>query len=471
MSTGLSKRRKHELKELAASLGLSVEGLNKDLIDRIKNHVAKHGSDDPELRQLLREESPRTRRSTESARLASLSSTNEDGDSSEEELTQHRTTRSSPKRKSTATATTTRISKKTESDSESAEDPLSEHQVHNFMDHMQTDLHGAKEKAQALEHIIQEKYQSGKEALRRASKDFSYTVTHAVDDVVGTMNNIKEKSKGLRRESHNAHDDDNEDRQHHRRHHRRRHSHTRYHGNDEDGEPGWGVRIFEELRHRVANCTGACDFSTCSTRCWQYVQDLGSTSLGFVWITFVLELAVFMSAAHFQYGNDDNEGWLSCWHFFTNWDAFLKPFFAYYGTLFVIPTLLSQLFNVDRARKLRHHEEDEHHHHRPHLTTGLLSRKTTSGLSYFVFKFALTYVLSQTETPVHTATGLAGLAKETVENLAGVHGHHHHHYHHLWSGYKLLTEVFRYVPPSLGMATSGVGTVLALAESIVSRRR
>ncbi|KAG0255883.1 hypothetical protein BG011_004876 [Mortierella polycephala] len=352
MSTGLSKRRKHELKELAASLGLSVEGLNKDLIDRIKSHVAKHGTDDPELRELLREDSPRTRRSTESARLASLSSTNEEGDSSEGELTQLRTTRSSPKRKTTTATTTTRISKRTESesDSESAEDPLSEHQVHNFMDHMQTDLHGAKEKAQALEHTLQEKYQSGKEALRRASKDFSSTVTHAVGDV------------------------------------------------------------------------------------------------------------------------DDNEGWLSCWHFFTNWDTFLKPFFTYYGTLFVIPTLLSQLFNVDRARKLRHHEEDEHHHHQPHLTTGLLSRKTTSGLSYFVFKFALTYVLSQSTTPVQTATGLAGLAKETVENMAGVHGHHHH-YHHLWSGCKFLAEVFRYVPPSLGMATSGVGTVLALAESVVSRRR
>jgi hypothetical protein len=37
-----------------------------------------------------------------------------------------------------------------------------------------------------------------------------------------------------------------------------------------------------------------------------------------------------------------------------NRSDFLLPFFSYYGTLFVVPTLLSQLFNVDRARKLRH---------------------------------------------------------------------------------------------------------------------
>jgi len=139
----------------------------------------------------------------------------------------------------------------------------------------------------------------------------------------------------------------------------------------------------------------------------------------------------------------------------------LRPFFSYYGTLFVIPTLLSQLFNVDRASKQRPREDD--HHHEPPVT-GLLARKTTSGLSFFVFKFALTYFLSQSAIHVHSLGGMASLAKEAAAS-------HHHHHHTLWEGCKYLAEVFRYVPASLGLATSGTGTVLALAESIVSRRR
>ena len=66
-----------------------------------RNHVAKHGTKDPELRELVREESPRAgRRSTEisSTRLASLSSANEDEDTSDS-TAQTRATRSSPRKK------------------------------------------------------------------------------------------------------------------------------------------------------------------------------------------------------------------------------------------------------------------------------------------------------------------------------------------------------------------------------------
>jgi len=102
--------------------------------------------------------------------------------------------------------------------------------------------------------------------------------------------------------------------------------------------------------------------------------------------------------------------------------------------------------------------------------TGLLSRKTTSGLSYFVFKFALTYFLSQTSVATYQGgTGLLGLAKEAAETVASHTGFGTHH-PTLLEGCKFLGEVFRYVPSSLGLATSGVGTILALAESIVSRR-
>ncbi|KAG0027408.1 hypothetical protein BGZ81_005638 [Podila clonocystis] len=131
----------------------------------------------------------------------------------------------------------------------------------------------------------------------------------------------------------------------------------------------------------------------------------------------------------------------------TNWKNFLWPFFVYYGTLFVLPTLLSQLFNVDvsRPHHTRHHQD---HGSGPstgttfnttHTMTGLLSPKTTSGLSYFVFKFAITYLLMPRN--------------------------HSSHYSGIWQGCKALYE---YVPATVGLAISGVGVVLALAESVVS---
>lgn len=138
----------------------------------------------------------------------------------------------------------------------------------------------------------------------------------------------------------------------------------------------------------------------------------------------------------------------------------MTPFFAFYGTLFLVPTLLSQLFNVDRSH--RHHNRNEGP---GGALTGLLSRKTTSGLSYFVFKFALTYLFNQAASYPNRG-GLAGLAKEAAEAAVG-----HHAHHHLWQDCEYLAEVFRYVPASLSAATSGVGTILALAENVVSRRR
>ncbi|KAF9966163.1 hypothetical protein BGZ70_003123 [Mortierella alpina] len=450
MATALYKRRKHELKELASNLGLSNEGSRESLADRIKLHVAKHGTADPSLRDLVREDSPRTsRRSTESARLANLSSANDDDTS--DSGTHTRSMRSSPTKR--------RVVARTGTDSDSAEDPLSVQQVRNFMDNMQTDLHQAKEKAQHLEHALHDKFQSGKASLNRASRDLTSSVTHAVDDVVDSVSGLGARRSFRRGSRH--HDDEDDDDEDAGRHGRSRHRHHRHHGHEEQGWCSW---VVGEVRHRFTDCVGACGFSTCMSRNWERLHDLGSSSLGYVWITFVLELIVFTSAAHSQHGHDyDTNNWLSCLHFLANWDNFLRPFFSYYGTLFVIPTLLSQLFNVDRASKQRPREDD--HHHEPPVT-GLLARKTTSGLSFFVFKFALTYFLSQSATHVHSLGGMASLAKEAAASH-----HHHHHHHTLWGGCKYLAEVFRYVPASLGLATSGTGTVLALAESIVSRRR
>ncbi|KAG0368067.1 hypothetical protein BGZ54_002742 [Gamsiella multidivaricata] len=414
MATQLSKRRKNELK-----------GVRSVMFYPRQSHVAKHGSSDPSLHHLVREDSSRA-----GHRLASLSSANEDDDTSDG-TSQSRSTRSSP-RKKTALDSRDSTASRSGSDSDSTEDPLSEHQVRNFMSHVQDEVHEASDLAHSLEHILQEKYQTSKESLRRASKDLTSSVTHTIDGVKDAVNGVgskQHKSKGAHRGSRRHNDD--EDESHRRRSGHHRHRHHR-------GVDAWYRCVVEEVKHRFVDCAGACGFSTCMSRNWQR----------------------------------DKESWSSCFGFFTNWPNFLLPFFAYYGALFVIPTLLSQLFNVDRARKVRH-DVDEHHHHKPSMT-GLLSRTTTSGLSYFVFKFAMTYLLSQytLHHPVSSVSKLTETAKEAAETVASYTGFaHNHHSHHLWSDCEVVAEVFRFVPASLSLATSGVGTVLALAEAVVSKRK
>ncbi|KAF9029086.1 hypothetical protein BGZ52_001827 [Haplosporangium bisporale] len=429
MTIILAKKRKHELKEIALSLGLSDDGVREDLVTRIRHHVTTHGTSDPDLHELLREDG---QHSTESNRLASLSSAAEDDLS--DSAAKVRVTRSSPRKK----IATSRTSARTASDSESAEDPLSEHQVQNFMEHVHEDLEGAKDLAHLFEHTLQQKYRSGKETLRRASKDFTSSVTEAIDGVVGAVS-----GSGDGEGHHLRH-------RHDRGHHRHR------------GENSWCGTILSELKYQLGCNTGAdhCGLSACWADAWKKIHDLGSTSSGFVWITFLLELVVFLSSAFSQYSFPSHEGWFSCLRLFTDWKAFLTPFFAFYGALFLIPTLLSQLFNVDRSH--RHHSRNEGP---GGVLTGLLSRKTTSGLSYFVFKFALTYLFNQAVSYPNRG-GLADLAKEAAEAVVG-----HHAHHHLWQDCEHLAEVFRYVPASLSAATSGVGTILALAENVISRRR
>ncbi|KAF9964660.1 hypothetical protein BGZ70_006121 [Mortierella alpina] len=104
----------------------------------------------------------------------------------------------------------------------------------------------------------------------------------------------------------------------------------------------------------------------------------------------------------------------------TDWAGFLKPFFVFYGTLFLIPTILSQIVSMDRTR-IRHADR------------GILSRRTTSGLSYFVLRFAMAYLLAQSDDS-------------------------------LWSLIEERKEIFRYVPCTLVLITSGIGTILSLAS-------
>ncbi|KAF9214720.1 hypothetical protein BGZ59_003136 [Podila verticillata] len=448
MSTHLSRRRKQELRDIAKSLGLANDGTREDIYDRIKEFVATQPHD-AALREIVGEDiGSEVGGHTLTNTSSSVSSPTGSRRSSLTTTTTHNT-RSSPSKKTvTETRTATRSGGSGRNSSEATQG-LKEHQVHGFMNHMQHELHDAKDLAKQLEETLRSKFSSG------SSKA---TVTSNSSSARGgshSQHPLDHASSSTGRRSSKDHGDDHEPSSSSLRHRRRRSYEYGDGGYGENGLLGkayeWGQHWVGEIKHRFADCTGSCEFVTCATKPWKLLHDLGSTSTGFVWLTLLLELGVFLSQAyaHFQAANKGHhhDGWFHCLSFFTNWPDFLYPFFSYYGTLFVLPTLLSQLFNVDGSRFSRSHDSSEHHHT---PRTGLLSGRkfTTSGLSFFVFKFALTYFLGQSQ-------GLGSLLGHVTGG--GV-----------WSGCKYISQIFRYVPQSLGLATSGAGTVLALAESIVA---
>ncbi|KAG0051777.1 hypothetical protein BGZ83_003303 [Gryganskiella cystojenkinii] len=512
-TTSLSRRRKQELKEVAQSLGITDDGTREDLVERIKHHVSTSG--DASLASLLREDTPD--RSGNNSRRSSLDGV----------TTTTTSTKTSPRKKITITETTTTKTNgggKTTTTHLHANGGLSENQVSNFMDHMQDELHDAKDLAKELEDTLHKKFSTGNSSRgkstvtsttsttsrssgRRGSSSRSHPLdsghashaSHGHEDTdEDRSRHLEHRSARIRRSSHHVEDDEDEpEGRHHRRgSHSSRHDHDAHvsshssrshrHGHHHKGGlTGWWNHLTGEIQHRFAHCGshgGACRFSTCLQNQWKRLHDLGSTSKGFVWLTLLLELGVFLSQAYsyfhqnhhqthdhsgsgqYNFYHDWMPSWIAsyfttCWvphclSFLTNWPHFLQPFFSYYGTLFLLPTLLSQLFNVDRAA---HSSSSSDSASTSRGLTGLLAKKTTSGLSYFVFKFSLTYFLG------HSA-GLRSILGSAPHG--GGHGAKG-----LWSGCKYVAEVFRYVPPSLGLATSGAGTVLALAESIVQAGR
>lgn len=165
---------------------------------------------------------------------------------------------------------------------------MSEHQVRNFMGDLQTDIQEVKEFASSLEHTLHEKLQSGQATIRRASKDLTSGVVNAIEDVVGAVSG--NKGKRVHRVSHHSHAEEDSD--HHRHSHHSRYCRLGRHGEEERVDL-YG-KVCSMIKHRFANC------AACTSNKWQALHDLGSNSLGFVWITLLLELTVFLSSAFAQ---------------------------------------------------------------------------------------------------------------------------------------------------------------------------
>ncbi|CAO3566104.1 unnamed protein product [Mortierella alpina] len=385
----LSNRRKADLKDLATSMGLSSTGMREDLVERIRNHVAISGNS--ALRAQIRDNSPDifTRPTT----VKPSSSTPKS---------------SSPIKKPRRTVTVD-----DDMDDLDEEHPLQEHKVRQFMEHMQGELHQACHLAHQLEDTLHAKFTTGNSGI---DQDTITTTTRFGNRHYADGQDDPEGEGGrdhLRRDSH-------EDHTRHGRHPR----HHRHH----PGFTGWCRHVAGKLQHCIYDCRPIMMASRCARKQCSKVQELGSTSTGLVWLTFLFELAVFVSGAHSWHSLHQHEtaGLLPCLSFVKSWPDFLQPFFSYYTTLFLLPTLLSQLFNNHRAKSTN-----------------------PSALSFFVFKFALTYFLSQ-------STGQRSLLGRTATD------------HGLWAGCRYISDVFRYIPHSLGLATAGIGSVLSLAETIVS---
>ncbi|KAF9133178.1 hypothetical protein BGW39_010391 [Mortierella sp. 14UC] len=496
----LSRRRKAELKELASNLGLSEDGVREDIVERIKAHIAT--SNDPSLRALIRDDSPDA---TTTTTTTTYSNNTNSGSASG---------RSSPRKKAT-----TVVTKETRASSSShggarrgshshshTEDELEEREVRGFMEHMQGELHEARDLAKQLEETLHAKLTTGNTAhgkntittttttssssigggVRKGSNSGSHGLTgknstsssstHLLSGGSGGRRGSKDHhdnghssfsrqdsghssshhhegehtSSSLHRRDHDGDsqthllrssrlrrgdgdDDDKDEKGHHHNKHAHHHGHHKHHRHHH--RHSWGSQALCTVKNHLGNVY---DYTS---KPWRTLQDLGSSSRGFVWLTLLLEFGVFLSQAYAYSKNSSASSWSL--GFLTNWPNFLQPFFSYYGTFFLIPSLLSQLFNVDRARSSSSSSSGKA------SLTGLLSKHTTSALSYFVFKFALTYFLGH-------SIGLKSLLGTALPAGAKI-----------WSGCKYISDIFRYVPQSLGLATSGAGTVLSLAESIV----
>ncbi|CAO3570558.1 unnamed protein product [Mortierella alpina] len=184
-------------------------------------------------------------------------------------------------------------------------------------------------------------------------------------------------------------------------------------------ECGYLELALGEWKRRLCQLGGVLGLTRSDRNIWTKLHDAGSTTAGFVWLTLLLELGVFLWKAIRQHDSwhQDVSVWTRLGTVTTDWAGFLRPFFVFYGTLFLIPTALSQIISMDRPQ-IRH------------ARRGILSRRTTSGLSYFVLRFAMAYLLAQSHD----------------------------------SPRSLMEEIFRYVPCTLVLVTSGVGTVLSLAS-------
>ncbi|KAG9325196.1 hypothetical protein KVV02_002050 [Mortierella alpina] len=377
-STPLLKRRKAELIELSLSLGLSGEGTREIVQERIRNYISNYGTSDNSLRDLVGKDDQES--SNE------LQTTRDEDERLQHHVNEHPIASSFPRRSSGASRA---ILGTKGPDATSA---------------MQDELFEAMDLARGLQKTLR----GGQTSSRRSSASFQSASmrTRDHDSICETRVSGAAAVHGKKRSSSIAGSCSSQE------------------GATDDDDPvecGYLKLVLDEWKRRVFQLGIVLGLTTSDCNIWTKLHDVGSTTTGLVWLTLLLELGVFLWRAVRQHDSwpQNVSIWTQLRTVTTDWAGFLKPFFVFYGTLFLIPTVLSQIVSMDRPQ-FRHGYR------------GILST-TTSSLSYFVLRFAIAYLLAQSDGSP-------------------------------WNRIEELKETFRYVPCTLILVTSGVGTILSLAS-------
>ncbi|KAI8595007.1 hypothetical protein EDD21DRAFT_448958 [Dissophora ornata] len=254
MSLPLSRRKKAELKELALSLGLSDQGVREDLVERIKSHITHSG--DPSLQRLIRssrESSPALVLTTTPNDIAESRSRSRSSSSSSSSSSNRNINAS----KNLSTENTSPNTTPYPSSNKDISDLLPEHEVRDFMEHMQDELHDASDLAKELQ-----------ETLRGGGNSVSSTQRKSVTQA----SNIEVSMKTRNRYGQDTADDDVEDeelggRHRHGSEYRRQSPDRGYKSKRQGHEHGTG----HSFHHR----NGLRGVVTLAQKSWRQFQEFG----------------------------------------------------------------------------------------------------------------------------------------------------------------------------------------------------
>lgn len=145
--------------------------------------------------------------------------------------------------------------------------------MHGFMNHMQHELHSAKDLAKQLEETLHGKFSSG------SSKTTATSSNSGARRGSHSQHPLDHASSSTGGRSSKDHGDGHHDSSSSSLRHRRRRSYE--HGDGGDGENGLlqkacelGQHWVSEIKHRFADCTGSCEFVACATKPWKLLHDV-----------------------------------------------------------------------------------------------------------------------------------------------------------------------------------------------------
>lgn len=280
-------RHRIERGSTTTALNLNSSFIFLSKIKQKRAHIAT--SNDPSLRALIRDDSPDTTTTTTTTTYT----------------TKDNSGRASPRKKTTVVTKESRSSsagarRGSHSHSHTEDEELEEREVRGFMEHMQGELHEAKDLAKQLEDTLHAKFTTGnsshgKSTLtssgssggkgnsshnstslnsggRRGSKDQSSYSRHDSGHSSSLQHQESEQSSShLLRSRRLHHDDDEDDEEEGGRHRHSKHHHKHHHHHHHHHGPGWGTQVIRALKNHVVD-----NFCQYTPKPWRWLQDVSS---------------------------------------------------------------------------------------------------------------------------------------------------------------------------------------------------